>query len=191
MTSADGGAGTEQIAHHMQHCAAHVEVAFVAPVKNEKRERIGAETDDRDPQHQIGVDRLRVHKPPHRLEYNPEQQNRQQDAVDEGGQHLRPAVAEMQARVGGTDGEKLRACGQPEGGRIGQHVGCVREQRQRSGNQAADHLDDHKDDDHREGGEQPSRHFSRRLVMFLMVAVNHVLAGLPFSTSVRYKAREP
>ena len=166
----------EKIAQHMQHRPAHIEVVFIGTMQDDKGDRVRRQTADGDPHHQRRVDLDRIGEPPHRLDHDPAEKNRQQDAVDESGEHLRPAITEMQPGVGGPRGEELRADGEPQSERVGEHVRRVREQGERAGDHAPDRFDDH---EARDDGERPDQapcraaRAVRVAVMMLAAAINH------------------
>ena len=139
----DGADGAEQVAHHMNQGAAHVEVLAVAAVEEHEHADIDGEADGRDHQHGAAHHRLRRHQAPRRLDDDAAGDDEQHQPVAEGDQDLQPLEAIGAPAVGRPAREAEGKPGEREPGKVGEHVAGIGQQRQRAGNEAAGRFDDH------------------------------------------------
>ena len=89
-------------------------------------------------------------------------EDEQREAVRLRGKDLHPSQPERQVTAGRTCDEADHDEGQGQRPRIGEHVGRIREQRQRVDENAGDDLDCHETEDEPERDPQPSRIGMRR-----------------------------
>ncbi len=93
--------------------------------------------------------------------------------LDEGDQHLQPVeavgAAAVGRRVGETEGEPRHAKRED----VDEHVRGVGEQRQRAGNDAADHLGDHEGQGEQRRQPDPAAVHAVAMVMRMVVSVGH------------------
>ena len=141
--------------------------------------------DERDREHPAAEDVARVAKPHHRLHEDPDRERDEQHAVHERGENLHALVAVGalgRRRLGREPGGEER---EPESHVVGEHVDCVREQREALRVEAADHLDHGV----RRGQEKSGRERTAALDARVIVVVAHALGSTgPSGRSPRPRA---
>ncbi len=139
----DRAGRAEQVAHHVDQRATHVEVVAVAAVEQQEHADIDQEAEDGDAQHGAAHHRLRRHQAARCLDDDAAGDNEKHQAVAEGDQHLQSFEAVGALVVRGPARKAEGEPGEEQAGEIGQHVAGVGEQRQRAGDQAAGRLYHH------------------------------------------------
>jgi hypothetical protein len=135
--------GADQVAEHLEIGGPHVQ-RLVAPADQQRqRHRIREQADDREREHRPGVDVGRVHHASYALDRQVAADTEQHHGVQQRGQDLGAVQAEGPPRGGWEARDVRRGQRQADGGRVGQHVPRVGEQRERPADERADHLDDH------------------------------------------------
>ncbi len=144
---------------HVQAALPGLRAAGHDPYRNQVHDHAG----ERNGKHEATADVRRAHEPDDRVVNDQQRQHEQRDAVRQRAEDLGAAHAVGHRTACGPGGE--RGCGErePERGRVGQHVGGVREQRQRRRDHRDHHLDHHEPDDQRErDGQRPPLPLARR-----------------------------
>lgn len=115
----------------MQQGASHVKVIAI-PVQRPPDRDVDQQPAHRDREREAGIEWMRRPEAIDRLKHNPAQQPKIGQCVDEGGQRLRPLIAERESRVWRPTRDPLRPPGKPQRKRIGEHMQAIGRKRQRA-----------------------------------------------------------
>ena len=160
---------------------AHVERLPLSPVEDDRGDEIGDQTDDRDDEHHAGLDLDPLPHATERRDRDPHRDDADRAGIDGRSQDLGATEAVGGAAGGGAGTDEHRQCGDDEAAGIGEHVPGVRQQRQRSGDDAADDLGD---EDHRGDADDDPEPLPPDLRMVVCVAVG-VSVGVSVGVAVQ------
>ena len=130
----DDDGRADEVAQHFEVSAAHVDAAPLRRAQQPHRDPVRHEPDDRDDEHEpaCDVDGAGIEQPLDALHRDPHRQHDQDDPVRQRPEHLGPLIAEGAAIVGGPRRDDARHQRDHEGCGIREHVRRIREQGERS-----------------------------------------------------------
>ena len=139
----DGGNRAQQIADHVQQRALDIEVVAVGAVQGGKGRDVDDDAEHRHHQHRPAEHGDGLAQAMDRLDHDGDGDEEQREPVGVGGEH----VHAVEAVGAGPVVRALRHAegdpGKREGGRVGQHVAGIRDQRQRAREHAGHRLGHH------------------------------------------------
>ena len=162
---------------------------------------VHGEADGGDDQHRHAQHLDRLEHALDGLEADHRRDEEQGEAIGECGQNLETIKAVGALPVGGAPGDTHRQVGEREGGRVGQHVAGIGEQRQRAGDDAAGRFGDQRHGRQQAGQQQPALvllaapvRMSRTVAVSgaVTVTVSHAFSStVPYSISGPEQRRPP
>ena len=117
--------------------ALEVHIVAVPACEYERGHAVADQAEGADRGDAHAVDIRRVGEPPDRLDEHPRRHGDQQQAVQQRGEDLRPAIPERAPSAGGARGRPRRGDSQSDGADVGEHMARVGEQRDRVEGQPA------------------------------------------------------
>jgi hypothetical protein len=155
--------------------ALHVQALSLGTGKQPGGEQVHRDPDHRHDHDERALDLRRLDEPADALVDDQGAEQEQGDAIDLGGQDLRPLHPVGEAAGRRALGEAERRQGQSERDRVGEHVPGVGEQGQGGGDDAGHDLGDHEGDDQGEGDAEATRIGIARLNVAVGVIVAHAV----------------
>src|SRR5690606_17667313 len=132
----------DQVADKMPQRALHVQVFLFlhASFQHNRQRDIDDESDGGDDQHEPKLDLFRMDKAANAFYEDPDGNDAQGETVQEGSDNFKPEITESKSCVRLPRGKINRRHAQAKRNYVGYHVGGVRQQRQRVGEQSADNF---------------------------------------------------
>ncbi len=121
--------GTDGIAHHVNECGAHIEIALLAAIQCQHNAAVDHQRQERDPEHQLVIHGLGMNQTCDGFPENVKGDDDQRNGIDESGNHTRALVPECLHLISGSALEIKPDSRKQQSHRVCEVVPGVREQR--------------------------------------------------------------